>query len=174
MTQRLRHQRRRQWGIDEGPDDDGHTSSSGYWEGVGGNVAPSRFGLMIVLVVIVVFRRCRLGCRRIRHHSPHPDRLSFSSSSSFVVSVVLVVVVFIITPPPPDCFILQFLDRIARLRGIVDYKDLMVRRTYHITLLFFSLSPLSTVFFRCSVLINRTVMFPYEAHLFTNNISCSI
>ena len=122
MTQRLRRQRRRQRGIDEGPDDDGDTSSSGYWEGVGSNVAPSRLGRIIVLVVIVVCRRCRLGCRRIRHHPPHPDCLSFSLSSSFVVSVVLVVVVFFIIPPP-DRFIPQFLDRIARLLGVVDNKE---------------------------------------------------
>ena len=109
MTQRLQRQQRRQWGIDEGPDDDGDTSSSGYWEGVGSNVAPSRFGLIIVLVIIVVCRRCRLGCRRIRHHPPHPDRLSFSSSSSFVVSVILVVIVFVITPPVLIVLSLSFL-----------------------------------------------------------------
>ena len=147
MTQRLRRQRRRQRGIDEVPDDDGDTSSLGYWEGVGINVAPSRFGLIIVLVVIVVCRRCRLGCLCIRHHSPHPDRLLFSSSSSFVVSVVLVVVVFVIIPPPPDCFIPQFLDCIARLLGIVDYKELMVRRTYHIALIVFFFSSEYCFFF---------------------------
>ena len=81
-------------GINEGPDDDGDHSSSGYWFGVGGNVAPSCFGLIIVLMVIVVCRRCRLGCRRIPLH-----------------------------PPPPDRFIPLFLDRIARLLGVVDNKS---------------------------------------------------
>ena len=99
MTQQLRRQQHRQRGIDEGLDDDGDTSSLVYLEAVGSNVAPSCLGRIIVLVVIVVCRRCRLGCRRIRHHPPHPDRLLFSSSSSFVVSVVLVVVVFVIIPP---------------------------------------------------------------------------
>ena len=76
---------------------------------MGSNVAPSRFGLMIVLVVIVVFHRCRLGCRRIRNHSPHPDRLLFSLSSFFVVSVVLVVFVFVIIPPLLIVLSLNFL-----------------------------------------------------------------
>ena len=109
MTQRLRRQRRRRRGIDKCPDDDGDTSSSGYWEGVGRKVAPSRLGWIIVLVVIVVCRCCRLGFRRICHHPPYPDRLSFSSSSSFVVSVVLVVVVFVITPPLLIVLSLSFL-----------------------------------------------------------------
>ena len=114
---------------------------------MGRNVAPSRLGRIIVLVVIVVVcRRCRLGCCCICHHLPHPDRLSFSLLSSFVVAVVLVVVVFVIIPPPPDRFIPRFLDRIARLLGVVDNKELMVRRTYHIALLFVFFSPWSTVF----------------------------
>ena len=65
---------------------------------MGRNIAPSRLGRIIVLVVIVVCCRCCLGCRRIRHHPLLPDR-----------------------------FIPRFLDRIARLLGVVDNKELMVR-----------------------------------------------
>ena len=51
-------------------DDDGDTSSSGYWEGVGRTVLP-----------------------------PALAGFSFSSSSSFVVAVFSVVIVFVIIPP---------------------------------------------------------------------------
>ena len=84
---------------------------------------------------IVVCRGCRLGCRRICHHSPHPDRLFFSLSSLFVVLDVLVIFLFVSIPPPPDCFIPQFLDRIAPLLGIIDYKELTLKQTFHIALL---------------------------------------
>ena len=72
---------------------------------MGSNVAPTRFELIIVLMVVVCCLGC-LGYCRIRHH-----------------------------PPPPDCFIPQFLDRIARLLGIINYKELTLRQTYHIALL---------------------------------------
>ena len=73
-----------------------------------------------------------------------------------------------------DCFIPQFLDRIARLLDIIDYKALTLRQTYHVALLLL-FSFLWVLFFNhCIAMINWTVMFPYEAHLFTNNISCFI
>ena len=114
--------------------------------------------------------------------------ISFSSSSSFFVAVFLVVVVFVIIPPLPIFLYRDFLivllvslaSSTIRAEGTtnVSYRiiiRLFLSRDY---LLVFSLHAsivIYCIFITCCfVLINPTVMFPYEAHLFTNNISCFI
>ena len=122
--------------------------------------APSRLGRILAFVVLVVCRRCLLGCRRIRHH---PPPLLIVLSCGFLI-VLLV----------------SLASSTIRAEGTTNVSYCIIIRLYlsQDYLLVFLLHA-SIVIYRifitcCFVLIYPTVMFPYEAHLFTNNISCSI